>query len=82
LSSTSSSEFSQTSTVKTGRSSFPKRGKTRMPARMVSKRAIIELGYPFEEEVSVTSGEELGDVTNAWEGYHHHHPESPRPRTY
>ncbi|KFX86516.1 hypothetical protein O988_09531, partial [Pseudogymnoascus sp. VKM F-3808] len=50
LSSTSSSEFSQTSTVRTGRSSFPKRGKTRMPARMVSKRAIIELGYPFEEE--------------------------------
>ncbi|KFZ04306.1 hypothetical protein V502_10248, partial [Pseudogymnoascus sp. VKM F-4520 (FW-2644)] len=50
LSSTSSSEFSQTSTVRTSKSQFPKRGKTRMPARMVSKRAIIELGYPFEEE--------------------------------
>ena len=31
---------------------FPRKGKTRMPGRIVSKRAIIELGYPFEEEVS------------------------------
>jgi len=30
---------------------FPKRGKTRMPMRLINKRAIIELGYPFEEEV-------------------------------
>ncbi|KZF25391.1 hypothetical protein L228DRAFT_258823 [Xylona heveae TC161] len=29
---------------------FPRRGKTRMPKRLVSKRAILELGYPFEEE--------------------------------
>lgn len=29
----------------------PKRGKTKMPMRLVNKRAIIELGYPFEEEV-------------------------------
>ncbi|OAF58787.2 hypothetical protein VC83_06069 [Pseudogymnoascus destructans] len=50
LNSTSSSESSQASTVRTGKSRFPKRGKTRMPARMVSKRAIIELGYPFVEE--------------------------------
>lgn len=34
---------------------FPKRGKTRMPARLVSKKAIIELGYPFEEEVQTPS---------------------------
>lgn len=53
LSSTSSSEYSLASSVRTGKSQFPKRGKTRMPARMVSKRAIIELGYPFVEEVSV-----------------------------
>lgn len=31
---------------------FPRRGKTRMPGRLVNKRAIIDLGYPFEEEVS------------------------------
>ena len=30
---------------------FPRRGKTKMPGRLVNKRAIIELGYPFEEEV-------------------------------
>lgn len=36
----------------TVRSEFPKRGKTRMPARLVSKKAIIDLNYPFEEEVS------------------------------
>ena len=33
------------------KSEFPKKGKTRMPARLVSKKAIIDLGYPFEEEV-------------------------------
>ena len=31
---------------------FPRRGKTKMPGRLVNKRAIIELGYPFEEEAS------------------------------
>ena len=30
---------------------YPKRGKTKMPMRLINKRAIIELGYPFEEEV-------------------------------
>ncbi len=33
---------------------FPRRGKTRMPKRLVNKRAVIELGYPFEEEVRLT----------------------------
>lgn len=33
------------------RSEFPKKGKTRMPARLVSKKAIIDLDYPFVEEV-------------------------------
>lgn len=30
---------------------FPRRGKTKMPFRLVNRRAVIELGYPFEEEV-------------------------------
>ena len=30
---------------------YPRKGKTRMPKRLVNKRAVIELGYPFEEEV-------------------------------
>jgi hypothetical protein len=46
-----SSSSSSSSEAETVRSEFPKRGKTRMPARLVSKRAIIDLGYPFEEEV-------------------------------
>ncbi|KAJ9630484.1 hypothetical protein H2203_001005 [Taxawa tesnikishii (nom. ined.)] len=52
-SSSSSSSFEEVST----RASSPsperkagKKGKTRMPKRLVKKQAIIELGYPFEEE--------------------------------
>ena len=30
---------------------YPRKGKTKMPKRLVNTRAIIELGYPFEEEV-------------------------------
>ena len=32
---------------------FPRRGKTKMPSRLVNERAIIELGYPFERDVSL-----------------------------
>jgi hypothetical protein len=46
---TSTSSSSATGTVK---SEYPKKGKTRIPARLVSKRALIDLSYPFEEEVS------------------------------
>ena len=34
---------------------FPRKGKTKMPVRLINKRAIIELGYPFEQEVSVAT---------------------------
>ncbi len=37
--------------AKSSKSSFPKKGTTRMPARLVDRRAIIAFGYPFEEEV-------------------------------
>ena len=30
-----------------------KRGKTRFPAQSVSKQALVQLGYPFEEEASL-----------------------------
>jgi hypothetical protein len=46
-SSSSSSEAETVRSVAVGR-----RGKTRMPKRLVKKQAVIELGYPFEEEVS------------------------------
>lgn len=32
------------------RDEFPKRGKTKMPIRLINRKAIIQLGYPFEEE--------------------------------
>lgn len=35
---------------------FPRRGKTRMPGRLVNTRAVIELGYPFEQEASSSPG--------------------------
>lgn len=62
--SSSSSSSSSESFEKVSRASSPastvrsekkagKKGKTRMPKRLVRKQAIIELGYPFEEEASI-----------------------------
>ncbi|CAD6448304.1 d0d03738-0918-45ef-8d5f-3b2349a916a3 [Sclerotinia trifoliorum] len=45
-----SASSSDSGTTISVRSEFPKKGKTRMPARLVSKKAIIDLDYPFEEE--------------------------------
>lgn len=56
ISSSSSSE-----TEVSVRSEFPKKGKTRMPARLVSKKAIADLGYPFEEEVRFLPSRHQGD---------------------
>ncbi|KAK7747271.1 hypothetical protein SLS53_001524 [Cytospora paraplurivora] len=47
---TSSSASSSGGTTVTVKSEYPKKGKTRIPARLVSKRALIDLGYPFIEE--------------------------------
>ncbi|KAL9102642.1 MAG: hypothetical protein Q9163_002228 [Psora crenata] len=30
---------------------FPRKGRTKMSSRLVNKRAIIEIGYPFEEDI-------------------------------
>lgn len=46
----SSSRSSSSSGGTTVRSEYPKKGKTRIPAKLVSKRALIDLGYPFFEE--------------------------------
>ena len=55
---TARSESSDSSFEQISRASSPsperkvgKKGKTRMPKRLVKKQAVIELGYPFEEEV-------------------------------
>ncbi|GKT50489.1 uncharacterized protein ColSpa_10670 [Colletotrichum spaethianum] len=45
-----SSNSSRSSVASFHRESYPKKGKTRIPARLVSKRALIDLGYPFVEE--------------------------------
>lgn len=50
----SSSRSSSSSGGTAIHSQYPKRGKTKIPARLVSKRALIDLGYPFFEEVSIT----------------------------
>jgi hypothetical protein len=47
----SSSSSSSSSVFIRKRVDMPKKGKTRIPARMVSVKAIIELGYPYEIEV-------------------------------
>ncbi|KAK4099471.1 hypothetical protein N658DRAFT_508710 [Parathielavia hyrcaniae] len=52
-SSSSSSSSSSGGTALTMRSEYPKKGKTRIPARLVSKRALIDLGYPYVEEGNV-----------------------------
>ena len=31
---------------------WPRRGRTRMSARLVNKRALVQLGYPFEDELT------------------------------
>ncbi|RYP75893.1 hypothetical protein DL771_002157 [Monosporascus sp. 5C6A] len=50
-SSSSSSSSSSGGTTVTAKSEYPKKGKTRIPARLVSTRALIDLGYPFIQEV-------------------------------
>ncbi|KAI0846167.1 hypothetical protein F5Y00DRAFT_244686 [Daldinia vernicosa] len=49
----SSSTGGTSVTVKSVKSEYPKKGKTRIPVRLVSKLALIDLGYPFVEEGNV-----------------------------
>jgi hypothetical protein len=48
--STSTGSSSSDATTTTAKSEYPKKGKTRIPARLVSQRALIDLGYPFVQE--------------------------------
>ncbi|EON99793.1 hypothetical protein UCRPA7_4601 [Phaeoacremonium minimum UCRPA7] len=52
-SSSTSSRSSSSSGGTTVKSEYPKKGKTRIPRRLVSERALIDLGYPFVEEGNV-----------------------------
>jgi hypothetical protein len=46
-----SSSSGSVSEIQLPRANYGKKGKTRLPKRLVKREAIIELGYPFEEEV-------------------------------
>jgi len=52
-SSSTSSSSSSSDGGTTVRSEYPKKGKTRIPARLVSKRALDDFGYPYVIEVSL-----------------------------
>lgn len=46
---------------------FPRKGKTKMPMRLINKRAIIELGYQYEEEVGQSRVSSI-EATNSGAG--------------
>jgi hypothetical protein len=52
MTSASSSSGSASSEPDESKDEYPKKGKTRIPEKLVSKRALIDLGYPFVQEVS------------------------------
>ena len=49
--STRSSSISSFEEIQPPRATWGKKGKTRLPKRLVKKQAVIDLGYPFQEEV-------------------------------
>lgn len=63
----SPSSFYSSSGEESIESQFPKKGKTRIPARIVSKKACIDLGYPFEEEVGISSPNKAPSLTKSRE---------------
>lgn len=52
-SSSSTSRETSPSRATSVRSEYPKRGKTKIPSKLLSKRALMDLGYPFLDEVSL-----------------------------
>jgi hypothetical protein len=52
-SSSTSSRSSSSSGGTTVKTEYPKKGKTRIPARLVSRQALEDLGYPFIVEVRI-----------------------------
>lgn len=62
---------------------FPRKGKTRMPGKLVNKRAIIELGYPFEEEVSKDLLNNIAIIVDhSFSGRNGHHSQGFGQRTH
>lgn len=52
-SSSSTSKETSPSRATSVRSEYPKRGKTKIPSKLLSKRALMDMGYPFLDEVSL-----------------------------
>lgn len=62
---------------------YPRKGKTKMPAKLVNKRAIIELGYPFEQEVlSSRLLLEEPSAADSTLGGNNHHPQGLGQRAH
>lgn len=58
--STRSSSVSSFEEAQPSRANWGKKGRTRLPKRLVKREAVIELGYPFEEEVCMHHDFERG----------------------
>ncbi|KAF2125091.1 hypothetical protein P153DRAFT_426100 [Dothidotthia symphoricarpi CBS 119687] len=73
--STRSSSASSFEEAQPERATWGKKGRTRLPKRLVKREAIIELGYPFEEEddflviTRALEKEHIDEVIKTSEGY-------------
>lgn len=61
---------------------FPRRGKTRMPMRLVNRRAVLQLGYPYEEEVDTILDPGRRAIANTYTGRNIDYFESAREGTH
>jgi hypothetical protein len=61
--STRSSSISSFEEIQPPRATWGKKGKTRLPKRLVKKQAVIDLGYPFQEEVCIATSPEKHPLT-------------------
>jgi hypothetical protein len=82
VSSRSSSRSRSTTTTATATATYPRKGKTRMPSRMVSKRALIDLGYPFMEEVRIFACQVKVPAKLTMAGKPRHHSEGAESRKH
>jgi len=81
-SSSTTSRSSSSAGGTTVRSEYPKKGKTKIPARLVSKRALIDLGYPYVEEVGLSYSRSYYPYSQPSLGEHDNCPEGPWPRQH
>lgn len=62
---------------------YPEKSTSRMPARLISKRAVLDLGYTFIEEVKILLSSICGGETaKTLSGQYCCHIKDPRPRKH